>query len=277
MSRRPKTPAPAGPPIRAYRDREFMDGTGARGLRILAEYVAPRDRFEARKISDTILFFGSARIMSEEAAREELEAVRAAGGDTSLAEHRLRMSVYYEATRELAKRLTMWSKQLKDRRRRFVICSGGGPGIMEAANRGASEAKGENIGLGISLPHEESVNPYITRDLAFEFHYFFMRKFWFLYLAKAMVIMPGGFGTLDELFECLTMLQTGKVRKRLPIVLYGTEFWDEVIDLEALARFGTISPEDLKLVHKTDSTDEAFEYITTQLADYALQHPGATL
>jgi len=267
----PKNPRP----VKAYRDQNFMDGPDGRPLRILAEYLEPKERFEARDISDTILFFGSARIASAEEAQRELDAVNAAGGDPAVAETRLRMSAYYEATRELANRLTVWSKGLKDSQRRFVVCSGGGPGIMEAANRGASEAKGINIGLGISLPFEEIINPYATRDLSFEFHYFFMRKFWFLYLAKAMVIMPGGFGTMDELFECLTLLQTAKIKKKLPIVLFGNEFWNEVVNLDAMARFGTISADDLDRVYRTDSVDDAYRHITEQLADYALQHPGA--
>ncbi|MCP4329930.1 MAG: LOG family protein [Alphaproteobacteria bacterium] len=271
-----KAASPQGP-VKAYHNRDFVDGVSARPLRMLAEYLEPFERFEARSISDTILFFGSARIVSAEAAHAELEAVQAAGGDTTVAERRVAMAQYYEATRELAHRLTLWSKGLKDSQRRFVICSGGGPGIMEAANRGASEAKGINIGLGISLPFEESINSYITHDLSFEFHYFYMRKFWFLYLAKAMVIMPGGFGTLDELFECLTLLQTKKIRKHLPIVLFGSAFWNEVVNLEAMAKFGTISEDDLSLIHRTDSIDDAYHYITEQLADYALRHPGAYL
>jgi len=187
------------------------------------------------------------------------------------------MSRYYEETRELAFRLTEWSKELNDPGRRFVICSGGGPGIMEAANRGASEAKGENVELGISLPNEEANNPYITRRLDFQFHYFFMRKFWFLYLAKAVVMMPGGVGTMDELFESLTLVQCKKVTKRLPIVLYGSEFWDEVINFDALVRFGTIAPEDVNLFHRSDSVDNALDYITTQLTEYAVGHPGLGL
>jgi len=189
----------------------------------------------------------------------------------------LEMSKYYEATRELARRLTLWSKELEGGERRFVVCSGGGPGIMEAANRGASEAKGENIGLNISLPFEQNDNPYITRRLSFEFHYFFMRKFWFTYLAKAMVVMPGGFGTLDELFETLTLVQTGRVKKKMAIVLFGQDYWSKVLNLEALVEFGTISPTDLDLFILTDSVDEAFEYVTRELEHYALDQPGPHL
>ena len=263
-------------PTKAYRDETFINSPKARPIRILAEYLEPMERFEALRIEDTVLFFGSARIRS----RDEAEAMLSAAttdAERALAEMAVRMSTYYEATRELAKRLTLWSKSLKDRGRRFVVCSGGGPGIMEAANRGASEAQGENVGLGIALPFEQSGNPYITRKLAFEFHYFFMRKFWFLYLAKAMVIMPGGFGTLDELFEVLTLLQTRKTKKVLPIVLFGNDYWNEVVDIGAMARFGTISPEDVALLHRTDSVDEAFAYITERLESYAMRSPGGSL
>tara|TARA_R110000868_G_scaffold1514_8_gene11928 strand:+ start:1821 stop:2636 length:816 start_codon:yes stop_codon:yes gene_type:complete len=264
-------------PERAYRDPEFMNSPEARSLRILAEYLEPQERFEDFNIKDTILFFGSARLLPRDEAARRLEAAEAGGGDLIRAKADLRMSRYYEDTRELAHRLTDWSKSLKDPGRRFVICSGGGPGIMEAANRGASEAKGDNIGLGISLPMEQGVNPYVTRKLAFEFHYFFTRKFWFLYLAKAMVIMPGGFGTLDELFEGLTLIQTGKMKKKMPIILYGSEFWDKVLNLEALVEFGTISRKDLDLFQVIDTVDEAFDIITRQLGEFAIDNPGPGL
>jgi uncharacterized protein (TIGR00730 family) len=259
---------------KAYENDEFLASPDARALRILAEYLEPMERFEHYDIRDTVLFFGSARLIAEADAKAALAAAEKAGKGVKAAQRQLEMSKYYEATRELARRITEWSKGLKDHDRRFVVCSGGGPGIMEAANRGASEAKGDNIGLGISLPFEQSGNDYITHRLAFEFHYFFMRKFWFLYMAKAMLIMPGGFGTLDELFETLTLMQTGKTTKRMPIVLFGTEFWDAVIDLGALARFGTISPADLDLLHRTDSVDDAFDFITAELSGEPLEHPG---
>lgn len=262
---------------RAYRDELFLRTPEARPLRILAEYLEPLRRFNRYRVEDTIVFFGSARIMSQESAEAALQAAEAAGEDLEPFRARVTLSQYYEKTRELAKRLTEWSKGLGEGERRFVVCSGGGPGIMEAANRGASEARGLNIGLNISLPFEQMENPYITRELTFNFHYFFMRKFWFAYLAKAMVIMPGGFGTFDELFEILTLVQTRKIRKRLPIVLFGKSFWDEAVNLEALVRHGTISPEDLKLFLATDSVDEAFGYITEQLTAYALHEPGASL
>ena len=263
--------------IKAYHNRDFIDSPGARPVRLLSEYLEPLERFEDHNIKDTILVFESAQIKPREDAEAIVAAARKSGEGLQAAEQALHMSRYYEETRELAFRLTEWSKELNDTGRRFVICSGGGPGIMEAANRGASEAKGENVGLGISLPQEEGNNPYITHRLDFQFHYFFMRKFWFLYLAKAVMMMPGGVGTMDELFESLTLVQCKKATKRLPIVLYGSEFWDEVINFDALVRFGTISPEDVNLFHRSDSVDNAFDYITTQLTEYAVGHPGIGL
>lgn len=259
---------------KAYANPHFMGSSHARPLRILSEYLHPESRFEALKISDTIVFFGSSRLQSREVAEAALEAARATGGDTKAAGVQVRMARYYEECRELARRLTEWSKALEEKKRRFVVCTGGGPGIMEAANRGASEARGLNIGLTISLPNEQCGNDYFTRHLGFEFHYFFMRKYWFVYLAKALVAFPGGFGTLDEVFEVLTLIQTGKLKKRLPIVLYGTEFWDAVLNLEALVEFGTISAADLELFHKTDSVDDAFRFITDELTEQALAQPG---
>jgi uncharacterized protein (TIGR00730 family) len=252
-------------PQLAFHNKEFLNSRPARTLRILAEYIEPEQRFKEYDVRDTIVFFGSARILSREAAEAALKTAPPSSEDIEGAELKLRMSRYYEDTRELAKRMTLWSKGLHAPGRRFVVCSGGGPGIMEAANRGASEARGINIGLNIQLPYEQHANPYITHALNFEFHYFFMRKFWFAYLAKAMVCMPGGFGTLDELMEILTLAQTLKVKKKLPIVLYGSEFWREVIDLNALVKYGTIAREDLDRVFRTDSVDEAFAFLTHEL------------
>jgi uncharacterized protein (TIGR00730 family) len=260
--------------VKAYENESFLQSPDARTLRILAEYIEPESRFRELRVRDTIVFFGSARIVPRDVAEAEVLAAERGQGDVALARTRLSMSRYYEATRELAHRLTEWSKNLPGTDRRFVVCSGGGPGIMEAANRGASEARGENVGLNISLPFEQTENPYITRRLAFEFHYFFMRKFWFSYLAKAMVVMPGGFGTLDEFMEMVTLVQTKKVRKPLPIVLFGTEYWDEVIDLEPMVRHGMISPEDLQLFHRTDSVDDAFDHLTRELGSYLNKRPG---
>ena len=262
---------------KAYHNEAFLEHPEARPLRLLAEYLEPKKRFDEMHLKDTILFWGSARIISRDEALANVEAAKRGDGDLEIAEGRLEMSRYYEDTRELAGRLTTWSKNLKGKGRRFVVCSGGGPGIMEAANRGASEAKGDNVGLCISLPFETSGNAYITRRLSFEFHYFFMRKFWFLYLAKAMVIMPGGFGTLDEFSEALTLIQTGKMRKRMPIVLYGTDYWDQVMDFRPMVRYGLIDRHDVELFHRADTVDQAFDYITGELAAHAIDHPGVSL
>ena len=237
--------------VKAYNNAEFLNSKNARALRILAEYLEPKSRFEAQNVEDTVVFFGSARF--KEGSR------------------------WYEAARQLAFRLTEWSKALPSKERRFVVCSGGGPGIMEAASRGASEAKGMAIGLGISLPHEQHDNPWLTRSLGFHFHYFFMRKFWFAYLAKAVVVFPGGFGTLDELMEVATLVQTGKMTKPMPIVLFGNDYWSEVINFDALVKHGTIDAADVKLMHRTDSVDEAFEWVTARLMQHALAKPGAML
>ncbi|MCL4801767.1 MAG: LOG family protein [Burkholderiales bacterium] len=272
MSRRTQRPP------RAYRNQAFMNSREGRALRILAEYLEPKARFERLRVDDTIVFMGSARTLSREDAEAALRRAEAGEGDLARARTDLRMSQYYEAARTLAHRLTEWSKGLDPQgERRFVVCTGGGPGIMEAANRGAAEARGINVGLTISIPVEEFDNRYVTRELAFHFHYFFMRKFWFAYLAKAVVVFPGGYGTLDELFELLTLVQTRKMVKPMPIVLFGTEYWREVVDFDALVRHGTISPPDVDLVYRTDSVDAAYEWIVHHLAEYALGQPGPTL
>jgi uncharacterized protein (TIGR00730 family) len=237
--------------VKAYHNTEFINSKDARALRILAEYLEPRSRFAEHGLEDTIVFYGSARTQPD--------------------------SKYYEAARQLAFRLTHWSKALTATERRFVVATGGGPGIMEAANRGASEAKGLTAGIGISIPIEQTDNDYITRGLSFHFHYFFMRKFWFAYLAKAMIAFPGGFGTLDELFETLTLVQTKKMKKPMPIVLFGNDYWNEVVNFDALVRHGTISPEDVNLFYRTDSVDEAFDWLVRQLTEHALGRPGASL
>jgi uncharacterized protein (TIGR00730 family) len=268
--------APRRAQTKAYENADFLNSRDGRELRILSEYLEPKSRFDRHKVDDTIVFMGSARIKS----REDAEGmVRRAKGvkEVDRAQTALRMSAYYEAARELASRLTAWSKTLDREERRFVVCTGGGPGIMEAANRGAAEAKGMNVGLTISIPVEEFDNKYVTRELSFHFHYFFMRKFWFAYLAKAVIVFPGGYGTLDELFELLTLVQTRKMSKPMPIVLFGTGYWREVVDFDALARHGMIDPADIALVHRTDSVDDAYEWIVSQLAAKALAQPGATL
>jgi uncharacterized protein (TIGR00730 family) len=263
--------------VKAYRNREFLNSREARSLRILSEYLEPKARFDKYRIDDTIVFMGSARILSREQAEAALKKTQKSGGDLARAREDIAMSVYYEQARELAFRLTKWSKSIDSEERRFVVCTGAGPGIMEAANRGAAEARGVNVGLRISIPIEEFDNPYVTRELLFQFHYFFMRKFWFYYLAKAVLIFPGGFGTLDELFELLTLVQTRRMTKPMPIVLFGTKFWDEVVDFDALVKHGTISEKDIALVRRTDSVDEAYEWLVTELTEHMLQRPGAIL
>ena len=256
--------------IKAYENEAFLNSQSARSLRILAEYLEPQSRFEELRIRDTIVVFGSSRILSREEAENQLAEAQRRGKDVEFARKRLELSRYYEDTRELSARLTSWSKQLSGTDRRFVICSGGGPGIMEAANRGASEARGENIGLNISIPQEQNENPYITHRLAFEFHYFFMRKYWFAYLSKAFVIMPGGFGTLDEFMEILTLIQTQRIRKKCALLLYGSAYWDQVLKFQPLVDYGTIDPRDLDLFHRSDTVDDAYEYLTSWLSKNVL-------
>ena len=263
--------------VKAYLNRGFLKGADARPLRILAEYLEPKSRFARRNIDDTIVFMGSARFVSREQAQDAVRKAESGEGGLERARELLTMSQYYEAARELARRLTEWSKQLADDKRRFVVCTGGGPGIMEAANRGASEAKGLNVGLTISLPREEFDNRYVTRELLFHFHYFFMRKFWFVYLAKALIVFPGGFGTLDELFEILTLIQTRKMKKHLAVVLFGAEYWNKVIDFDTMVRHGTIDREDVSLFHRTDSVDDAYEFVRRHLTEHGLTERGATL
>jgi uncharacterized protein (TIGR00730 family) len=251
----------------AYHDQEFLESADARPIRLLAEYLEPARRFRLENIQDTVVFFGSARVHSREAAEQALHLLQTKRGrrtaDHAMLLKRSRKAIkwsrYYEEARELAGRLTTWSMSLEDPHRRFVVTSGGGPGIMEAANRGAFEAGGKTIGLNISLPFEQGPNRYITKGLHFEFHYFFMRKFWFAYLAKALVIFPGGFGTLDEMFEILTLAQTRKLSKKLLVILYGSEYWNEVFDLRPLADWGAINESDLDLLCRVDSADEAFD------------------
>ena len=266
-------------PVRphAYHDHAFLNSRSARALRILSEYLEPSSRFAHHKVDDTIVFMGSARTPSREQAEALQQAAARGEADPQQAQLAAEMAVYYEAARELAFRLTQWSMGLDPKERRFVVCTGGGPGIMEAANRGASEAGGMNVGLTISIPMEEFDNPYVSRELHFHFHYFFMRKFWFTYLAKAVIVFPGGYGTLDELFELLTLLQTGKIRKRLPVVLFGTSYWRDVVNFDALLRYGTISPRDVDLVFRTDSVDDAYHWLVRELLQHGLPQPGATL
>jgi len=241
-----------------YEDFSFLKSSEGRPSRLMSEYFGPLRLFRKYKIKDTIVFFGSARIPSPERAEEIRNSGDVNNGLLTLAD-------YYQHARKLAFRLTNWSKGLKGTNHRFIVTSGGGGGIMEAASRGASEADGYAVGLNISLPFEPQGNPYVTKDLDMEFHYFFMRKFWFLYLAKALIIFPGGFGTLDELMELLTLVQTGKVKKKLPIVIFDKSYWEEVINFKALAEHGTISSKDLKLFHFADTVDDAFDFLTQEL------------
>ncbi|MCK5444600.1 MAG: LOG family protein [Rhodospirillaceae bacterium] len=264
-------------PIKAYRNQDFMMSREGRSMRIMSEFIEPEARFEKENISDTIVFFGSARIRPREVAEQALASAKSHGGDLVRAETTLEMSRYYEDARELSRRMTEWSKAIKGRKRRFVVCTGGGPGIMEAANRGAAEAKGKSVGLNISLPHEQQGNPHISRELEFKFHYFFMRKFWFSYLAKAVVFFPGGLGTLDEFFELMTLISTHKMGKQVPIVLFGSDYWNEVMNLDALVKFGTISPSDLDLFYRTDTVDDAFDYLTRILTERHLDKPGGSM
>ena len=251
----------------AYKDPEFLESEEARPIRILAEYLEPLRRFKAQNIQDTVVFFGSARIHSRAHAEQTLASLERRYGSRgeTVNEHLTRgrkaveWSKYYEDARALAQMLTEWTQTLEFPHHRFVVTSGGGPGIMEAANRGAFEAGGKTIGLNIRLPFEQGPNRYITKGLHFEFHYFFMRKFWFAYLAKALVIFPGGFGTLDEMFEILTLSQTHKLSKKLLVILYGSEYWNEVFDLRPLADWGAINESDLDLLCRVDSADQAFE------------------
>ena len=261
----------------AYLFPEFLESGEARPIRILAEYLEPLRRFKDQRIQDTVVFFGSVRVDSRERATRALRTLRARGIQTA-DEHyqeelnRSRKAVewarYYEEARELARLLTTWSRTLPGENHRFVVTSGGGPGIMEAANRGAREAGGKTIGLNIRLPFEQGANPYITDGLHFEFHYFFMRKFWFAYLAKALVIFPGGFGTLDELFEILTLVQTDKLSKKIEIVLYGRDYWNDVFDLKPMVEWGAIAEEDLALLTYADTPTDAFELLRTHLVNH---------
>jgi uncharacterized protein (TIGR00730 family) len=264
----------------AYENKKFLNGPDGRILRILAEYQEPLSRIRRERIQDTIVFFGSARFHSRSQAEEGLHLLDKPGSATLAppeeqarirrAKADVEMARYYEDARQLAFLITSWTKTINQARHRFVICTGGGPGIMEAANLGASEAGGETIGMNINLPFEQMPNSYITPELNFEFHYFFMRKLWFAYLAKALIVFPGGFGTMDEMFELLTLAQTEKLAKRICVVIYGKDYWDRVINFEALVDSGTISPKDLELFHWANTPEEAFECVRADLTKHHL-------
>jgi uncharacterized protein (TIGR00730 family) len=264
----------------AYLYPEFLESAEARPIRILAEYLEPLRRFREEKVQDTVVFFGSARCDSRERVERSLAALRGRGFAETDSRYQVELTKsrkalewtrYYEEARELARLLTSWSMSLQSDNHRFVVTSGGGPGIMEAANRGAREAGGKTIGLNIRLPFEQGANPYITDGLHFEFHYFFMRKFWFAYLAKALVIFPGGFGTCDELFEILTLAQTDKLSKKIQVVLYGRDYWDQVLDFQPMVEWGAIGEDDLDLVHYVDTPTDAFEHLRDHLVAHHLE------
>ena len=266
----------------AYKNEPFLSSPDGRILRILAEYQEPLSRFRREQIQDTVVFFGSARFQGGDAARNNLTTVEKNDAQIPAPQHenslkRARAAVdmarYYEDARRLAFLLTEWSIQIPARRRRFVVTTGGGPGIMEAANLGAHEAGGKSIGLNINLPFEQNPNSYITPALNFEFHYFFMRKFWFAYLAKALVIFPGGFGTIDELFEILTLAQTDKLAKKILVVIYGSEYWHRIMNFQAFVDAGTVAPEDLNLFKFVDSPEDAFTFLRDGLTEYHLGGP----
>jgi uncharacterized protein (TIGR00730 family) len=274
MSEKKPKPAPL-----AYENEAFLNSADGRLLRIMSEYVEPLSRFRREQIQDTVVFFGSARFQSRSDAEQALTELQNAGHtldgtDPDPAVQRALaasgMARYYEDARRLAQLLTGWSVTIPARRRRFVVTTGGGPGIMEAANRGAQEAGGKTIGLNINLPFEQFPNPYITPSLNFEFHYFFMRKFWFAYLAKALVIFPGGFGTLDELFEILTLAQTEKLAKKILVLMYGSEYWSKLINFQAMIDAGTIAANDLNLFKMVDSPEEGFAFLRDGLTEYHL-------
>ncbi len=244
----PKTPPHDQRRSVAYLNQGFLNSPDARAIRILAEFLEPLAHFRREKVRDTVVFFGSARIREDGPLKE-----------------------YYDDARTLARMLTEWAGQFTNSTYRFVVCSGGGPGIMEAANRGAADAEGKTVGLNIGLPFEQFPNPYITPELSFEFHYFFMRKFWFAYLSKALVVFPGGFGTLDEMMEILTLVQTQKLAKHITILLYGKKYWQEIVNFDALVKYGMISPEDLNLFQYADDPQTAFDILKTGLTTHAMQ------
>jgi uncharacterized protein (TIGR00730 family) len=269
----------------AYENKNFLDSPDGRILRIMSEYQEPLARFRRERIQDTVVFFGSARFTSLSDAESALALLEKPGSrqlaspelqkEAKLKEAGVKMARYYEDARRLAYLMTQWSSQIPSKKHRFVVTTGGGPGIMEAANRGAHEAGGKTVGLNIALPFEQMPNPYISPELNFEFHYFFMRKLWFAYLAKALIVFPGGFGTFDEMFEILTLAQTEKLAKKIIVVLYGSEYWNRVINFDALVEAAVISPEDLNLFKVCDSPDDAFQYLRDGLTQYHLHFPPA--
>ncbi len=271
----------------AYHDRKFLESPDARALRIISEYIEPQVHFQKAGAVDTVVFFGSARILPRNVAVRHLRDVEhrhknGSKADLQAARKRARMDVhmsrYYEAARKLAGMITEWAKKTNKPSRSLLVCSGGGPGIMEAANRGASEAGGKSVGLNIKLPMEQTPNPYISPDLSMLFRYFFMRKLWFAQPAQALIVFPGGFGTFDEMFELLTLIQTRKLSRPVTILLYGSKYWKRVINFGYLVEAGTISSDDLKLIRFVDSPKQAFDILRDELGQRlgllpAVKHP----
>ena len=263
-------------PPKAYEDSDFLYSSDGRSIRILTEFLQPRSKFRKHKIMDTIVFFGSARLVSKRDALKEYNKVKSLNpkltenftGKLREAQRLVNMSRYYEDAVELSRRLTEWSMNLETMANRFIICTGGGPGIMEAANKGAKKAGGYSIGLNISIPYEQFINKYVTPDLSFEFHYFFMRKFWFAYLSKAFVIFPGGFGTMDELFEVVTLIQTAKMKKKLAMIIYDENYWRNIINFDGLVEQGMISKSDVNLFSMCSNIDDAYNIIIKHLNKY---------
>ena len=271
--------------VKAYQNEDFLASSDARIIRLLSEYLEPKARFKKHKIMDTIVFFGSARLRSKKEALTNLNKFKNANPksiadfaqELRRAQKNLEMSKYYEDAVELSRRLTEWSMNLETSANRFIICTGGGPGIMEAANRGAKKAGGYSVGLNISIPFEQFVNHYVTNELSFEFHYFFMRKFWFAYLSKAFIVFPGGFGTFDELFEMLTLVQTDKIRKKLALVIYDEKYWKSVVNFDALIDNGVISEADLNVFNFCNDVDTAFEVVKEHLEKNFLKEKEPTI
>ncbi len=267
-------------PPKAYKNLSFLNSHDARSVRVLCELIEPEQRLRRHRVQHTVVFFGSARSVAGDKAHEvEHKLLAMAEQETnskrkaSLLERARkveRLSHYYDQAVELARRFTEWSLAIEKPEERFYVCSGGGPGMMEAANRGAHLAGGDSLALGISLPFEQHINPYCKEDLSFEFHYFFMRKFWFLYPAKALVVFPGGFGTMDELFEVLTLIQTQKAGKKVPILLYGSEFWNDILNFDAFVKWGVISESDLDLFHIVDDVESAMQFLKDELTNHTL-------
>ena len=266
--------------VKSYNNYEFLNSPSARTLRIMAEMIEPRERLRRYNIHNTVVFFGSARTLPRQKALRRIKSIenklkknkysKKLKEELAVAKNNLASSKYYEDAVTLAAKFTKWFQEPKMKKNNYHICTGGGPGIMEAANRGAQKAGGTSIGLNISLPMEQEPNPYQTQEISFEFHYFFIRKFWFFYLSKAMIVFPGGFGTFDEFFELLTIIQTRKTKKYMPIVLYGEEFWKEVVNFKALEKWGMISPSDLHLFKVCNDVDTAFNYLKEELIRHHL-------